>query len=144
VGSDRERRPVLEPDMGLVLGCRLGAPLEGVVAVWPGGEVSRSAAGRFTYSLTQQVGRCAALVSASYRFVDERLAAVELRPSSGGPGRAPGGIERHVHKLLADEIAGLLAVAPTLQDEGFVEYARGELCVTIDALDAVIRFEEAL
>ena len=138
--SESERRPIVDPDMGLVLGCRLGGPLESVIAEWPGGELERTAIGCVTYSLTQRLGVCSAPVCVRYQFVDDRLVAVELAPALG----APGGIERNLHRQLAEEIEAALAVQPGLQDEGYVEYARGELSVTIDTLDAVIRFEEAL
>lgn len=138
--SESERRQIVDPDMGLVLGCRLGAPVEGVVAEWPGGDLVRAAIGRVTYSLTQRLGACSAPVCVRYQFVDDRLVAVELAAAFG----APDGVERNLHRQLAAEIEASLAVQPGLRDEGYVEYARGELSVTIDALDAVIRFEEAL
>ena len=132
--------PIVVPDMGLVLGCRLGAALEAVAAAWPGGNVTQSASGCSTYSLTQQVGRCAARIMLRYRFVDDRLVAIEMKPALG----APGGVERHLLGRLAEEVTEAIATAPSLQDEGYVEYALGELRIAIDTLDAVIRFEEAL
>jgi len=131
---------MIDVDMGLVLGCRLGGPADGVVAEWPGGEWTRTAAGRATYTLTQQVGLCAAPVCVRYQFIDDRLVAIELRPVFG----SPGGLERNAHRQLAQEVEAALGSQQGLQDEGYVEYARGELSVAIDSLDATIRFEEAL
>ncbi len=132
--------PIVLPDMGRVLGCRLGASIEEVMATRPGGEVARIAEGRRTYSLTQLVGTCGASVRVCYAFVDEQLAAVTLRPAHG----APGGVERNLHRQLSDEVVASLDVAPSMQDEGYLEYDAAGLRVTIDMLDAVIRIEEPL
>ncbi|MDP6942904.1 MAG: hypothetical protein QF464_02045 [Myxococcota bacterium] len=75
-----------------------------------------------------------------YQFVDERLVAIELRPERG----AVGGIERHLHRQLMEEVVAGMPGEPTLRDEGYTAYDLDALRVVLDTIDATIRFEEAL
>jgi len=130
---------IVEPSIGLVLGCRLGESLEGVTRRWPGGELTRRALGRVDYSLTQQVGQERVCVRSVYQFLDDALVAVELRPAA----RGVSGIERHVHRQLADELLAAHPGSDPLRDEGYVSYEVGQVRISVDAFDATIRIEEA-
>jgi hypothetical protein len=129
---------IVEPGKGDILGCRFGVTLEAVVARWPGGHVSRGGGGVQTYSLTQEVGRCAARVRARYQFVDDALVVVSLRAAT----EVQDGLGRHGYRQAVDEVVQGLPATPSLQDEGYVEYDVGTTRITLDALDAELRFEE--
>lgn len=90
------------------------------------------------YSLTQEVGLCAARVHVLYQFVDDALVAVSLRVAT----EVQDGVGRHLYRQLAQEVVQSLGVAPSLEDEGYLEYDASMTRIVVDALDAEIRFEE--
>jgi hypothetical protein len=129
---------IVEPGKGDVLGCRFGVALAAVIARWPGGDVLRGRGGAVRYSLTQEVGLCAARVHVQYQFVDDALVAVSLRVAT----EVQDGVGRHLYRQLAQEVVQSLGVAPSLEDEGYLEYDVSMTRIVVDALDAEIRFEE--